>query len=596
MTLTVSIITLNEEKNLERTLNSVKSFADEIVIVDSGSTDKTEDIAKSFGAKFVYQKWLGYGPQRNKAIDLANSEWVLNIDADEEISEELAKEIIKIKENKTKFSVYKINFMSVCFSKKIKHGGWSNTYRIRLFKKSSGRFNENNVHEEFVTKEEIGKIKEYIYHHSYSDLADYFEKFNKYTTLGAIEYYKKKKRAGILSIVFSPIYKFLRMYILRLGFLDGLEGFILAITSSLYTMVKYYKLREIYKNNSYIKREEKMEIKRILVSRTDKIGDLVLSIPSFFMLKKMYPNAELVVLVRDYNADIVRNLSYIDRVIKIDDYTKAELLTKIEYFKADVFIALYNDSFISLLAKASKAKIKIGPISKLCSFFTYNKGIIQKRSKSIKNEGEYNLDLIEKLDSELYKKLFELNTKIELTEENRKVASLYFQENKIDGKVLVVNPFMGGSAKNISDDEYSIVLKTLLQKVENLNIIITCHISDEERAENLKRSIGSNKVFVFANGASILNTASIIERADLYFGGSTGPTHIAGALGKKIVAIYPRKNTQSPTRWGVLNNDNVKYVIPDEDNPKENYKNKYFDNFDEKWIEKTINYLVEGLQ
>ncbi|WP_074017263.1 glycosyltransferase family 2 protein [Fusobacterium massiliense] len=257
MTLTVSIITLNEEKNLARTLNSVKSFADEIVIVDSGSTDKTEDIAKSFGANFVYQKWLGYGPQRNKAIDLANSEWVLNIDADEEISEELAKEIINIKENKTKFSVYKINFMSVCFSKKIKHGGWSNTYRIRLFKKSSGRFNENNVHEEFVTKEEIGKIKEYIYHHSYSDLADYFEKFNKYTTLGAIEYYKKKKRAGILSIVFSPIYKFLRMYILRLGFLDGLEGFILAITSSLYTMVKYYKLREIYKNNSYIKREEK---------------------------------------------------------------------------------------------------------------------------------------------------------------------------------------------------------------------------------------------------------------------------------------------------------------------------------------------------
>ena len=105
MTLTVSIITLNEEKNLVRTFNSVKSFADEIVIVDSGSTDKTEDIAKSFGAKFVYQKWLGYGPQRNKAIDLANSEWVLNIDADEEISEELAKEIIKIKENKTKFSV-----------------------------------------------------------------------------------------------------------------------------------------------------------------------------------------------------------------------------------------------------------------------------------------------------------------------------------------------------------------------------------------------------------------------------------------------------------------------------------------------------------
>lgn len=254
MTLTVSIITLNEEKNLARTLNSVKKFTDEIVIVDSGSTDKTEEIAKSFNAKFYFQKWLGYGPQRNKSIDLATSEWVLNIDADEEISEELAKKIMDIKNGKiSNIDVFKINFMSVCFGKKIKHGGWSNTYRIRLFKKDSGRFNENNVHEEFITSSQIGKINEYILHHSYSDLEDYFTKFNKYTTLGAIEYYKKNKKASFLSIVLSPIYKFIRMYFFRFGFLDGLEGFVLAITSSLYTMVKYYKLREIYRNNAYIK-------------------------------------------------------------------------------------------------------------------------------------------------------------------------------------------------------------------------------------------------------------------------------------------------------------------------------------------------------
>ena len=254
MTLTVSIITLNEEKNLARTLESVKKFADEIVIVDSGSTDKTEEIAKSFNAKFYFQKWLGYGPQRNKAIELASSEWVLNIDADEEISEELAKKIVDIKDEKnSNIDVFKINFMSVCFGKKIKHGGWSNSYRIRLFKKNSGRFNENNVHEEFITNSHIGKINEYILHHSYSDLEDYFTKFNKYTTLGAIEYYKKNKKANLVSIVLNPIYKFIRMYFFRLGFLDGLEGFILAITSSLYTMVKYYKLKEIYRNNAYIK-------------------------------------------------------------------------------------------------------------------------------------------------------------------------------------------------------------------------------------------------------------------------------------------------------------------------------------------------------
>ena len=339
-----------------------------------------------------------------------------------------------------------------------------------------------------------------------------------------------------------------------------------------------------------------MEIKRILVARTDKIGDLVLSIPSFFMLKKMYPNAELIVLVRGYNADIVRNLSYIDRVIKIDGFTKDELLEKIAYFKADVFIALYNDSYIASLAKASKAKIKIGPISKLSSFFTYNKGIRQQRSKSIKNEAEYNLDLVAKLDKERYDKVFELNTKIELSEENRNVANLYFSENNINGKVLVVNPFMGGSAKNITDEQYINILKKVKQETPNLNIIITCHISDEERAEKLRLALAQENIFVFANGVSILNTAAIIERANVYFGGSTGPTHIAGALGKKIVAIYPNKKTQSPTRWGIYGNNDVTYIIPDENRPKENYKNLYFDDFNSEYEDKVVNALVEALR
>lgn len=253
MTLSVAIITLNEEKNLERTLESVKEFSDEVVIVDSGSTDRTKEIAEKYKAKFYYQKWLGFGAQRNKAIENSTSDWILNIDADEEISKELKEKIIKIKEDEeNEIDVYKINFMSVCFRKKIKYGGWSNSYRVRLFRKEAGRFDEKNVHEEFHTDLKILKIKEYIYHHSYSDLEDYFKKFNKYTTLGAIEYYQKNKKTNIFLIVLNPLYKFIRMYILRLGFLDGIEGFLLAVTSSLYTMVKYYKLREIYKNKSYI--------------------------------------------------------------------------------------------------------------------------------------------------------------------------------------------------------------------------------------------------------------------------------------------------------------------------------------------------------
>mgnify|MGYP000035979056 FL=1 len=251
MKLSAAIMTFNEERNLERTLKALADICGEIVIVDSGSTDKTKEIAEKYEARFIYQPWLGYGKQRNAAIDNCSGKWILAVDADEELSPELKQKITEIINGNEDKKVYEINRLSVCFGKKIKHGGWGTSYAVRLFLKTAGRFNDNTVHESFVTQEEIFKIKENIYHHSYLTLEDYFSKFNRYTTEGALEYYKKGKKASIGQVVFNPMYKFIRMYIIRLGFLDGIEGFLLASTSSMYSMVKYFKLREIYKNGSY---------------------------------------------------------------------------------------------------------------------------------------------------------------------------------------------------------------------------------------------------------------------------------------------------------------------------------------------------------
>lgn len=256
MKLSAAIMTFNEEKNLDRTLKALADICDEIVIVDSGSTDGTKDVAKKYGARFIHQPWLGYGRQRNVAIEQCNGKWILAVDADEELSPELREKIKEIINGNDNKKVYEINRLSVCFGKKIKHGGWGTSYAVRLFLKSAGRFNDNTVHESFVTQEEIFKIKEDIFHHSYLTLEDYFNKFNRYTTEGAIEYYKKGKKASIGQIVFNPMYKFLRMYIFRLGFLDGVEGFLLASTSSLYSMVKYFKLREMYRNGSYVEKRK----------------------------------------------------------------------------------------------------------------------------------------------------------------------------------------------------------------------------------------------------------------------------------------------------------------------------------------------------
>ncbi len=337
---------------------------------------------------------------------------------------------------------------------------------------------------------------------------------------------------------------------------------------------------------------------KIIISRTDKIGDLILSIPSFFMAKKMFPEAEIILLVRNYNYEIVKNLPFVDRVYKIDDFRADELLDKIKYFNADIFVALYNDSYIAKLAKASKASVRIGPVSKLSSFFAFNKGVLQKRSKSIKNEADYNLDLIRKIDPKKYDEVFEIQTKIYLEDTNRDVAERFFREENIGSRSLVVNPFMGGSAKNITDEQYASLLQKLYDRTENIDIIVTCHISEEERGQKLIDKIGRERVHLFANGGSLLNLAAVIEKGKLYFGGSTGPTHIAGALQKEIVALYPNKKTQSPVRWGVYNNPNVSYVVPDRDERKvkESYSHKNFESYDESTEEEILALLKEKLE
>ncbi len=248
MKLSVGIITYNEERILKKTLDAVKEIADEIIIVDSNSTDNTVKIAESKGAVVYTEDWKGFGPQKNSVIEKCKGDWILLIDADEVVSKELKLKIKEIIDDKNKYEVYDINRCSICFGKELKYGGWSNQYATRLWKKDSVTVSNNLVHEEFETKLTKGKIKEKIYHHTYLTLSDYITRFDRYTTLGAEEYLKRGKKSNFFNIVINPFFKFIRMYIFRMGFLDGIEGLIIALFSGMYTMTKYFKLREMERN------------------------------------------------------------------------------------------------------------------------------------------------------------------------------------------------------------------------------------------------------------------------------------------------------------------------------------------------------------
>ncbi len=244
--ISVTIITHNEEENIENCLKSIK-WADEIVVVDSFSADKTLAICKKYKAKIIKSKWLGYSRQKNLAIDKARNEWILSIDADERITKELLDEIKKEFERGDAADGYYIARKNFFLGKWIKQCGWYPDYNLRLFKKSKGRFIEREVHERAEVNGATKYLKHPLEHYTYKTLSDFISRLDRYSTLSAVELYKKGKRAGWSHLTIRPITTFLKMFFMKMGFLEGFYGILLSGLYSFYTFSKYAKLWEMDK-------------------------------------------------------------------------------------------------------------------------------------------------------------------------------------------------------------------------------------------------------------------------------------------------------------------------------------------------------------
>ncbi len=249
MNLSVAIITKNEERIIEETITAVQNIADEIIVLDSFSTDKTEEICRKFQkVKFEQRQFNGFGEQKNHAITLCSGRWILFIDADEVLDEEAQKSVaeISIKEN-APYKVYNIEWRNIILGKMPKHGGWGKVYRDRLFMRGFAQYTDDIVHESLDTKEKKGILKGRILHYTYKDIGHHIEKQNYYAFLMAEKLYAKGKTSGWLKIYFKPKFVFLKTYILRFGILDGYVGYYLAKTGAFYTFLKYSKLYEMNK-------------------------------------------------------------------------------------------------------------------------------------------------------------------------------------------------------------------------------------------------------------------------------------------------------------------------------------------------------------
>lgn len=242
------VITLQEEDNIEECVKALQEVCSEVIVMDTGSTDNTISIAEQAGATVYQTKWLGYGPTKNFANSKATNDWILSVDADEVLSPGLIVEIQNLKLNQGE--IYAINMLTNYCGTWIRHSGWYPMFKKRLFPKPIAKWSDREVHEnlEYPNHIQVKKLSGIIHHYSYKNKEDHIQKSDRYALEGAKQLIKEGKNPSIIKKVFGPPFRFFRMYILRAGFLDGKNGFLLAVRES--NMVKKrYEYYNKLKNN-----------------------------------------------------------------------------------------------------------------------------------------------------------------------------------------------------------------------------------------------------------------------------------------------------------------------------------------------------------
>jgi glycosyltransferase involved in cell wall biosynthesis len=242
--LSVIVIALNQEDNIVPCLETVR-WADDIVMVDSGSQDRTVELAQNFTDRIFNITWPGFGAAKNYALDQARGDWVFSLDTDERVSAALRDEILAAVQSAGQLAGYKVprkNYFGVRWVKRL---GWYPDYTLRLFRRNNGRFRDRAVHEEVLVNGPVGVLHNSLDHYSYASVSDYLARQDLYARLAAREMLREGRRPRAGELFWRPCSHFFKLYVLRLGFLEGRLGYTLALLSSLYNFLKYYYLREL---------------------------------------------------------------------------------------------------------------------------------------------------------------------------------------------------------------------------------------------------------------------------------------------------------------------------------------------------------------
>jgi glycosyltransferase involved in cell wall biosynthesis len=244
MKLTATIVALNEQRNIARALESLHC-ADEVIVIDSGSTDRTRDIARSLGARLIEEPWRGYAAQKNFAAECAAHDWILSIDADESLSEVLQAEILELKREEPHFDGYAMPRLAQYCGRWIKHSGWYPDRKTRLYHRAKAKWVGDFVHESVRVDGTVGQLEGRLLHFTCNSVEEHRKTLDRYTTLAARELIAKRAPTPIWKLALDPAWTFVKSYLVQQGFRDGPQGFTIARMASRYTFLKYSKAREL---------------------------------------------------------------------------------------------------------------------------------------------------------------------------------------------------------------------------------------------------------------------------------------------------------------------------------------------------------------
>ncbi len=536
------ILSKNSEKKIEKCLSSLKDWADEIIIVDGGSMDNTVKIAEQFGARVYLHLFSGsFAEERNFGTDKASSEWVLQLDSDEIVTDAFKKKCDEILPG-TKCAAFKFRRKNVFLCHEFTYGGWYH-WSQHLFKKGCARY-EGRVHEKMIVDGDVGLIDADMLHIPFDSISEFIERQNRYTDLQAADIVDQEKDLTIKKIKYNlkikPAKLFRKIYFNKKGYKEGIHGLIFAILSSYVHFLKWAKVWEKTKDR-----------KNILIVRNDRFGEFLLNIPAIRAVKEAFNESKVVLAVDPYVKELAEKVPYADEVItwRNGKHSLFEIIKFSNFLKKkniDIAVIMNPSKDTNIAAYLAGIPVRVGYARKWDFLLTEKQEDLKRLSQ--KHEVEYNLDLVKVVGAETKDK--SLSLKIEELESHRPGGNP-------TGPVglIAIHPWTSDPVKQWPVEHFRELALKIVRETD-MGVVIVGGPEELQKSaifNNLDKRIRN-----LTGKTTLVELASILKTSKLLISGDSGPVHMACAVGTPVIALFRNDiASKGPKRWGPWGEGNV---------------------------------------